>query len=138
MSFQSQLRLDSEIFNRDKRKSAGGRAVQKTALTFAKSLQDKMENSPHTGKVVTKARGTNFRVRHQQSKRGQRPAPFTRTLKNSIRARRLSEIESVVEVGAEYAERLQEIGFVIVSKQDETEGQKDLDRNLEIELGGLL
>lgn len=98
-----------------------------------------MENSPHTGKMVTKARGENFRVRHQQSRRGQRPAPFTRTLKNSIRARRLSETSSIVEIGAEYAERLQnDLGRVIVSKQDEKEGQRDLDRNLELEFKELL
>lgn len=139
MAFQSELRLDSEIFNREKRRAAGGRAVRKTARDFAGNLQDKMEDSPHTGRVVTKARGENFRVRHQQSRRGQRPAPFTRKLKNSIRAKRLSEIESIVEIGAEYAERLQrDLGRVIVSKKDEAEGQNELDRNREIELGKLL
>lgn len=133
------MELDSGIFSQSKRQAAGGRAVRKTARDFVTNLQNKMENSPHTGTVVTKARGANFRVRHQQSRRGQRPAPFSRKLKNSIRARRLSETTSVVEIGAEYAERLQTtLGRVIVSRTDEREAQTDLDRNLENELNQLL
>lgn len=138
MSFTSTLNLDSEIFSQAKRRAAGGRAVRKTARDFAKTLQDKMENSPHTGSVVTKARGENFRVRHQQSRRGQRPAPFTKRLLRSIRPRRISEIESIVEVGAEYAEHLVKIGRVIVSKQDAKEGQEQLDANLESEMSKLI
>jgi hypothetical protein len=139
MPFQSTLNLDSGLFSQNKRQAAGGRAVRKTARSFVRELQNKMENSPHTGSVVTKARGAGFRVRHQQSSRGQRPAPFTRKLLNSIRARRLSESESIVEIGAEYAEKLQnELGRVIVSRQDEREAQSDLDRNLESELIQLL
>ncbi len=139
MSFKSSLKLDSPIFDRDKRRAAGGRAVRKTATDFAKDLQDKMESSPHTGKIVIKARGETFRVRHQQSRRGERPASFTKTLLRSVRSRRVSDVEYETTVDAFYAERLQtELGRVIVSRQDEVDAQKALDSNLAEELQKLL
>jgi hypothetical protein len=138
MSFRSSLKLDSLIFSAEKRKAAGGRAVMKTAREFAKSVQDKMENSPHTGKTVTKAAGVGFSVRHQQSRRGQRPAPFTRNLLRSVKPKRINQVESVVEVGAEYAEHLVNLGRVIVSKSDLRGGQKMLDANAKSELKQLI
>jgi hypothetical protein len=131
MAFKSSLKLDSPLFSAEKRKAAGGRAVYKSAREFAQSTQNKMETGAHTGKIVTKARGENFRVRHQQSRRGQRPAPFSKRLLLSVRAKRLSQTESTVEVGADYAEHLQfNLGRKIVTPGDLKEAKKNLDNNL--------
>ena len=138
MSFKSILKLDSPIISAEKRKAAGGHAARNAARKFKNDLQQKMETGQHTGKTVTKARGGGFSVRHQQSKRGERPAPFTRTLKNSIRDKRVSETESVVKVEAEYAERLIKLGRVIVSAKDRRDGQKDLDQEKTKEFAKLL
>lgn len=138
MGFSSKLKIDSPLADSAKRRAAARRAVTKAAKNFQKNLQDAMENSPHTGRIVTKARGGNFRVRHQQSRRGQRPAPFTRFLKNSIRYRLISATESEVDVTADYAEHLVKMGRVIVSKGDLAAGQKDLNGTLKSELLGLI
>lgn len=138
MSFKSSLKFDSPIFSQSKRRAAGGRAVRKSAREFVKDVRDKMENSPHTGKIITVTRGGNFRIRHQQSRRGQRPAPLTRKLKNSVKDRRVSETESIVDVEAEHAEYQVKLGRVIVSAKDEAEAQRNLDKNVAVEIGKLL
>ena len=78
-----------------------------------------MENSPHTGTIVTKARGENFRVRHRQSRRGERPAPFTKDLLNSLKAKKTGEFSAQVDSDSPAANKLIfEDGRVIVSNDD--------------------
>lgn len=118
MTFKTTVRLDSKIFNRDEIKRLAGTVAYESAKDFAKDLQNKMEHSPHTGDVVTKARGANFRVRHQQSRRGERPSPFTRVLLGSIKARKNGD-SSFVDSDAPYADKLIfDDGRVIVADED--------------------
>ncbi len=138
MSFKSTLKLDSRFFDPRARQRAASRAVAKTIRAFAGTIQNKMENSPHTGKTVTKVRGVGFSIRHQQSKRGERPSPFTRKLLRSVKPRKISETRGIVEVGAEYAENLLELGRVIVSAKDLSEGQNLLNKNCLQEIKNLL
>lgn len=133
MSFKSSLELP-EFFNRGALRRAGGRAVYQTARDFVPYLQEQQENSPHTGKVVTKSRGANFRVRHQQSRRGQRPAPFTRKLLRSVKARRVNETSAEVNIEAPHAEHLLKMDRILVSDKDLIVGQRMLDRNCEAEI----
>lgn len=132
MSFRSDLKLESRIFNRAELTRAISNAVVITAKEFKQSTGDKMENSPHTGEVVTKARGGNFRVRHQQSRRGQRPAPFSRNLLNALTSRKTGDTSAVVEIDdgrAPYAEILQrDLGRIIMSKEDAAEAERQLQR----------
>ncbi len=125
MSIKTSVRLDSKIFNSPELKRALSKVPLQMARDFAKDLGVKMENSPHTGKVVTKSRGGNFKVRHQQSRRGERAAPFTRTLIRSIKARRNGDFSAVVDSDAPYADKLIfEDGRVIVSNEDLAQARK--------------
>lgn len=139
MSFKSSLKLGSAIFSQSRRRAAGGRAVRKTAREFARDVQNKMENSPHTGKTITVARGGNFRVRHQQSRRGQRPAPLTRFLLNSVRMRTISPTKAETRVNADYGEILQNsLGRKIITGKDIDEANESLIKNTEAELRKLI
>lgn len=119
MSSNTQVKLDSKIFNRAELRRTLSGVIQKSAKEFVSDVQMKMENSPHTGDVVTKARGETFRVRHRQSRRGERPAPFSKDLLNSLEAKRTGEFGAEVDSDSEYADKLIfEDGRVIVSDQD--------------------
>lgn len=119
MTFRCVVKLDSKIFNRGELRRAAAKVVKKSAKNFVSDVADKMENSPHTGDVVTKARGENFKVRHRQSRRGERPAPFSRNLLNSLEAKQTGELVWQVDSNSEYADKLIfEDGRVIVSDQD--------------------
>lgn len=132
MSFKSKLTLDSNFFRPEARKQAFGAAVIQSAKEFDNDLTNKMETGPHTGKITTrgKARGENFRRRHQASKRGERPAPDTNELKNSINSKRTGELSAEVEVAAPHGEILQKGGRLVMTDDDRAEAQQKLNGRL--------
>lgn len=139
MSSKTSVKLDSRIFNRSELRRTLSKIVQKSAKEFVPDVQEKMENSPHTGTVVTKARGENFRVRHQQSKRGERPAPFSKDLLNSLQARGVGEFTAQVDSTSEYADKLIfEDGRIIVSNEDLKEAEKKQQKEANAALKNLL
>lgn len=121
------------VFNQAKFSAAASRATTKTGGETVAAIQNAMENSPHTGKVI-KRRGR----RHQQSRRGQRPAPLSGNLKNSVKLRKVSTNEVVVSVDAEYTERLIKLDRVIISESDQKKAGESLRRNYENELKNLV
>ena len=127
MSVKTTVKFDSKIFNSAELKRALSKLPLAEAKKFVAGLQEKMDSSPHTGKVVTKVRGKEFRIRHQQSKRGERPAPFSRVLINSLKAKSTGEYSAQLNSDAEYADKLIfEDGRVIVSDQDLSDARKSL------------
>lgn len=121
------------VFNTAKHSAIQSRAVMKAASDTVLDIQNEMENSPHTGKVVRR-RGR----RHQQSRRGERPAPFTKNLKRSVKKTRISEHEIEIKPDAEYTERLIKLGRVIISESDEKKAGERLQRGYENELKSLV
>lgn len=126
MSFKSTLKLDSKLFSGEERKVLLGGIVRRLAKEFRRDLQQKMINGPHTGKITTrgKARGAGFSRRHQASRRGERPAPDTNSLVNSIEDRPISELSAEVEVTKPYLDSNGEevlqgkLGREIMTNQD--------------------
>lgn len=131
MSFKSSLQLDSPIFDKAKRSGAIRRVVRQSAKEFKNSLRGKMINSPHTGKVYRRRSGNGFSRGHQASRRGERPAPETFNLANSITDKFINDFEATVEVtakskdGFDYPEHLQdEMGREIMTEADVEEADR--------------
>lgn len=129
MSFKSALRLDAKIFNASERRRAFRKVVSQSAKAHRRALQEKMIYGPHTGRVTTrgKSRGDGFTRRHQASREGERPAPDTNTLINSISSEMTGELSAKVEIEAEYGEILQKGGRLVMTETDVAEADKDFD-----------
>lgn len=139
MPFKAELRLDSKLFDPDARKSAFRGVVRRSAKRFRRSLQEKMENSPHTGRIYTRGRGDGFEHSHRASRIGERPAPDTDNLVDSIIDTRTGDLTATVEIAAEYGVRLQKnAGRLLMTAEDLAEAQDDLDSASERALSSLL
>lgn len=82
-----------------------------------------MITGPHTGTISTrgKVRGDGFSRRHQVSRRGERPAPDTNALLESITDEKTSDLSGVVEVEAEHGAILQAGGRLVMTDEDREE-----------------
>lgn len=79
-----EIELDSLVFEKNARGQKGTAFVSRQARDFKTLTKQRQIAGPHTGAVVSRGSGDGFRLRHQQSARGERPAPDTFTLVNSI------------------------------------------------------
>lgn len=125
MSFKSSLKLTAPIFSKTKRRQAFSNVVRRAIKGFRRSLQEKMIAGPHTGKITTrgKSRGGGFSRQHQASRVGERPAPDSNELINSITDEMTGELSGLVRVEAEHGEILQKSGRLVMTDDDRREAE---------------
>jgi hypothetical protein len=129
MAFRSTLKLDSKIFDKAARRREFSQIVRTSAKEFRQAIRDKMINSPHTGRLYERRGGAGFRRRHQASRRGERPAPDTFRLVNSVVDAKTGEFSASVEVKADYGEILQrEHEREIMTENDVREAEQEFNR----------
>ncbi|HEX8289820.1 MAG TPA: hypothetical protein VF556_17695 [Pyrinomonadaceae bacterium] len=132
MSFKSTLKLDSKLFDETERKRILAAPVRQSAKEFKTDLKNKMIFGPHTGRETTRGKesGDGFTRKHRASRRGERPAPDTNSLVNSIEDKPLSEFSAIVEVTKPYTDSSGEevlqgkLGRKIMTSEDVDEAEK--------------
>ena len=145
MSFKSNLKLDSPIFNRETRNNAFGSAAYKSAQEFRADLKEKMIASIPAGRTVSIGEGKGFDTRFKRSRRGQRPAIQTGRLLNSYRAKKTGDTSAETSViaetdeGFDYGQELQSaLGRAVMTTEDVEAAEKNYNANLSRSLIGLL
>lgn len=133
MSFKSDLKLNSGIFDKARRTAAGSRAVNKSSRYAERDFHKKMRNSLRTGKPV-KVGG--FRKRH--SAQDERAQIISGKLDQSATVRQVSDTSAELTVGTDYLNHLLRLNRKVVTDEDRQGWQKNLDENCRIEIGKLL
>lgn len=98
MPFKIETKLNSKLFDKANRTQPFANLISKNAREFRQSTKQKMVNDSKSGRLYQKRRGANFRRAHRASARGERPAPDTQTLLNSISDRSVSDLSSEVYI----------------------------------------
>lgn len=139
MGFESIAKLDSPIFDIARTKQAGSTALTIAAKTFKDETKRRMTQGPATGRIYSRSRGPNFRRAHRASARGERPAPDTLKLVNSIGDERIADSVHEVSANTDYAEILQDkLDRPIMSEQDARQAEADLQRVYDAEIAKLI
>ena len=112
----------------------------RAAREMRNSLKKKQIDSKPSGNVEhyddDRSRGRGFSRRFQRSRRGERPANETTTLNSAYAAKRISDSSALVEIedrinpkngesARDYAEKLQRMGRLVMTKEDVSEAEQD-------------
>lgn len=154
MSFKSDLKLDAGIFDSAKRKRVFSNVAMRSARNMKESLRKKMVDSKPSGRIEhyedENSRGRGFHRRFRRSARGQRPAVETTTLSSAFEAKRTGDFSAIVDIAdhinpkngesaKDYGARLQEeMGRLVMTKEDAAEAEKDFNRRSANALSDLL
>lgn len=92
------LEFNSPVFDDTQRLEVASRCLTRLAKRFKAERVAAMVAGPHTGVLYKRAGGGNFQRFHRASARGERPAPDTTNLINSVVDQKLSALQHTVFV----------------------------------------
>lgn len=135
----STFKLQSPIFDKAARSQVISKVVRDAAKRFKVSTKEKMTSGTRSGRVYARKRGASFRRAHRASARGERPAPDTLKLLNSIQDKSIGAFKSQVSTNVPYASILQEeLDRPIMSERDAEDAQNEMLKNAEEAIKRLL
>lgn len=109
------VELNSPVWNDLQRLDVISRCLTRLAKRFKTERVAAMVAGPHTGDIYKKGGGAGFQRFHRASARGERPAPDTTNLINSVEDLKLASLQHAVYVDdtkAPYGKWLQDPGVL--------------------------
>ncbi len=92
------VELTSPVWNATERVEVASRCLTRLAKRFKVERVSAMSAGPHTGVVYKRSGGGNFQRFHRASARGERPAPDTNNLLNSVKDQKIASLQHAVYV----------------------------------------
>lgn len=118
-----------DILKKGKFKEAVKNVPINTAREFREGIRKKILSAKPSGVMYRRRSGKGFSRSHRASAKGQRFANDSGATLKSLTAQRTGELSASVQFESKTAEYLIGMERIVISAQDEKEGQKLLDSN---------